>query len=213
MVGQLLGQIKWVERATFRCPSRFSHRGVTGACRGVVLRFDQRTGKTTGGIQRRAEPRRVHAEFTGGSGLLVAPLRRSPPCSSRWLRALPVERRRWVRREPAVVEPVDPLERGVLHFIAALPRATATDELGLVEADDRLGEGVAVRVALGSDRVRRSWLTQALGVADREVLPAPVAVMDRSVGIAASPDGHLQRVQSKVGSQRPRSSPPDDRPE
>ncbi len=41
-----------------------------------------------------------------------------------------------------MVEPVDPLERGVLDVIDPLPRATASDQLGLVEPDDRLGEGV-----------------------------------------------------------------------
>lgn len=46
--------------------------------------------------------------------------------------------------QAAVVEPVDPLERGVLHVVDALPGAALADELGLVQPDDRLGEGVVV---------------------------------------------------------------------
>ncbi len=44
--------------------------------------------------------------------------------------------------ESAMVEPVDPLEGGVLDVVDALPRTTPADELGLVEPDDRLGERV-----------------------------------------------------------------------
>ena len=41
-----------------------------------------------------------------------------------------------------MVKPVDPLERGVLDVVDPLPRAAPADELGLVEPDDRLGQGV-----------------------------------------------------------------------
>ena len=44
--------------------------------------------------------------------------------------------------EAAVVEPVDPFEGGVFEVVEAAPGAAVADELGLVEADDRLGEGV-----------------------------------------------------------------------
>jgi hypothetical protein len=42
-------------------------------------------------------------------------------------------------QEPAVVEPVDPLQGGVLDLVDALPGAAAADQLGLVRADDGLG--------------------------------------------------------------------------
>jgi hypothetical protein len=45
-------------------------------------------------------------------------------------------------QEPAVVEPVDPLQRGVLDLVDALPGAAAADQLSLVQPDDRLGQGV-----------------------------------------------------------------------
>jgi hypothetical protein len=42
-------------------------------------------------------------------------------------------------QEPAVVEPVDPFQGGVLDLVDALPGAAPADQLGLVQADDRLG--------------------------------------------------------------------------
>ena len=45
-------------------------------------------------------------------------------------------------QEPAVVEPVDPLQGGVLDLVQALPGATPADQLGLVQPNDRLGQGV-----------------------------------------------------------------------
>ena len=73
--------------------------------------------------------------------------------------------------ESSVIEPVGPLERAELDVVDAFPRAASTDQLALVEPNDRLGERVVVAVALGSDRVHGSLLAQTLGVADREVLP------------------------------------------
>ena len=75
-------------------------------------------------------------------------------------------------QQAAVVEPVDPLQGGVLDLIQALPGAAPTDEFGLVQADDRLGQGVVVGVPAGADRGDRTGLGEALGVADRQVLAA-----------------------------------------
>jgi hypothetical protein len=50
-------------------------------------------------------------------------------------------------QEPAVVEPVDPLQRGVLDLVEALPRPAAANQLGLVQPNDRLGQGIVVAVA------------------------------------------------------------------
>ena len=51
-----------------------------------------------------------------------------------------------------VVEPVDVLEGGVLDLVPVFPRRPLVDEFCLVEADDRLGQGVVVGVTYGSDR-------------------------------------------------------------
>lgn len=49
--------------------------------------------------------------------------------------------------DPAVVEPIDPLEGCELHRFEALPRAAGSNHLGLVQPDDGLGQGVVVRIA------------------------------------------------------------------
>ena len=76
-----------------------------------------------------------------------------------------------------MVEPVDPLQGGVLDLVQALPWPVPANQFGLVQADDRLGQGVVVAVAAGADRGDRAGLGQAFGVADGEVLAAPVRVM------------------------------------
>ena len=75
-------------------------------------------------------------------------------------------------QEPAVVEPVDPLQGGVLDLVQAPPRATPADQFGLVQPNDRLGQGVVERVAAGAHRGDRSRLGQAFGGANRQVLAA-----------------------------------------
>jgi hypothetical protein len=45
-------------------------------------------------------------------------------------------------QQPAVVEPVDPLQGGVLDLVDALPGAAPADQLGLVQPDDRLGQRI-----------------------------------------------------------------------
>ena len=75
------------------------------------------------------------------------------------------------------------------------------DELGLVEAVDGLGEGVVIAVAPGAHGVHDARVSEALGVADGQVLDAAVRVMDQSreVPVAPAPDGHLEGVESEVG--------------
>jgi hypothetical protein len=58
--------------------------------------------------------------------------------------------------QASVVEPVDPLQRRELDVIDPLPGATPADQLGLVEADDRLGQSVVIRVAFGPNRGDRA---------------------------------------------------------
>ena len=54
-------------------------------------------------------------------------------------------------QKPAVVEPVDPFERGVLDRLQRSPRPAPMDHLGFVEPVDRLGECVVVAVADAAD--------------------------------------------------------------
>ena len=47
-----------------------------------------------------------------------------------------------VLERSAMVEPVDPLGGGDLEVVEALPRPLLLDQLGLVEADDGLGQRI-----------------------------------------------------------------------
>jgi hypothetical protein len=88
------------------------------------------------------------------------------------------------------------------------PGAAPADQVGLGQPDDRLGQGVVERVPAGAHRGDRPGLGQAFGVADSEVLAAPVRMMHQPVQLGlARPDGHLQRGQGQVGPQRPRGLP------
>ena len=49
--------------------------------------------------------------------------------------------------EPSAVEPVDPFQGGELEVLEPPPGAAVADELGLVEPDDRLGQGVVVALS------------------------------------------------------------------
>jgi hypothetical protein len=44
------------------------------------------------------------------------------------------------------------------------------DQLGLVEAVDRLGQGVVIAVAFGTDRVDDAGLLETFGVSDGQIL-------------------------------------------
>src|SRR3954468_14808544 len=72
--------------------------------------------------------------------------------------------------QAAVVEPVDPFERGELHRLEGPPGTAPVDHLGLVEAVDGLREGVVKAVADAADRGLNAGLGQPFGVADRDVL-------------------------------------------
>ena len=70
-----------------------------------------------------------------------------------------------------MVEPADPFEGGQFDGFAGWP-APAVDHLGLVQAVDRLGQGVVVAVALAADGGLDAGLGETFGVADAEVLRA-----------------------------------------
>jgi hypothetical protein len=72
--------------------------------------------------------------------------------------------------QPAVVEPIHPLQRRQLDVVEAPPGTAAADEFGLVETDQGLCGGVVVGVALAAHRPDGAGDVQALGVADGQVL-------------------------------------------
>ena len=83
--------------------------------------------------------------------------------------------------QAAIVEPVDPFQRCELDGLQAAPWPAPVNHLGLEEADHRLGERVIVAVADAADRRLDTGLSQTLGVFDREVLDAPVAMVDEPI--------------------------------
>jgi hypothetical protein len=54
--------------------------------------------------------------------------------------------------EAAVVEPVDVAQGGELQLVEGAPGPVASDELGLVQPDGRLGQAVVVAVTDAADR-------------------------------------------------------------
>ena len=101
--------------------------------------------------------------------------------------------------EPRVVEPMDPRESGALDVVDAAPRAEATDHLGLVEAVDALREGVVVGVADAADGALDARFAEALGVPERHVLNAAIAVVDEARDVTTRVKGLLECVEREVG--------------
>jgi hypothetical protein len=108
----------------------------------------------------------------------------------------------------AMVEPVDPFRGGDLEIVEALPRPPWFDQFGLVEPDDRLGEGVVVREPDVAGRGLDAGGGEVLGVGHGEVLDSVVVVGDQAgtvaVFAATGPDGLLDRVDDERG-----AAPPD----
>ena len=69
-----------------------------------------------------------------------------------------------------MVEPVDPFEGSELDRLEVASGAALTNHLGLVQADDGLGQGIVVGIPDAAHRRLDPGLGQALGVADRQVL-------------------------------------------
>ena len=99
--------------------------------------------------------------------------------------------------EASVVVPVERFQRGELELVETFPGATVSDQLGLVQADDRFGERVVVAVAPGADRAGDVVFGEPVGVANRQILAAAVGVMDEPVEVesltVSRPDGLFER--------------------
>ena len=69
-----------------------------------------------------------------------------------------------------MVEPVHIFEGGVLDLVEVAPWSPRADEFCLVQADDRLREGVIVRIPNRAVRWFDAGLGEPVGVADGQVL-------------------------------------------
>ena len=113
--------------------------------------------------------------------------------------------------QAAMVEPVDPFERGQFDSLAGLP-GPAVDHLGFVQAIDRLGQGIVVAVALAADGGFDAGLGQAFGVANADVLRPAVRMMNQCA-IALGTAGVqrlLERIEHEVGAHGAGDAPADD---
>jgi hypothetical protein len=113
-----------------------------------------------------------------------------------------------------MVEPVDPFESGELHRLGMAPGTASADHLGLEQADNRLGEGVVGAVADAADGGLDAGIGQALGVADRDVLHAAIAMMHQAALTEGTPvmERLFQGIEDKAGLGRSRHPPTDDPP-
>ena len=84
-----------------------------------------------------------------------------------------------------MVEPVDPFQCRELDLFDVPPRAVRPDQFGLVQAVDRLGERVVVRVADAANGSGDPGLLESLRVANAEKLNAAVAVMNQLFEVAS----------------------------
>ncbi len=142
----------------------------------------------------------------------ITRLGQAPPSErSSALRLRPAARCRWARAAGGV-EPVHPLERGKLNRLTGPPRPTSVDHLGLVEAVDRLRERIVKTVADAADRGLDARRSQALGVANRDILHPPIAMVHETATLDRPPrvQGLLKRVEHEAGVRRPAHPPADD---
>ena len=76
-------------------------------------------------------------------------------------------------QQSVLVDPSHPFQGGQSHRFFGFPRCATVDQLGLIQAIDRLGQGVVVAVAFAAHRRRDAGLGQSVAVADADVLRPP----------------------------------------
>ena len=68
--------------------------------------------------------------------------------------------------QPAVIEPVDPFQRGILDVPERSLGTAAVDDVGLVKTVDGLGQSVVIAVAVAADRWLDPGFGKPIGVTD-----------------------------------------------
>jgi hypothetical protein len=87
----------------------------------------------------------------------------------------------------AVVEAIDPFERGKLPRFKVAPRSPSMDNFGLVKTVDRFGESVVVPVANASNGRLDVRLRQSFGIANGHVLRAAVGMTNQPAAMNGLP--------------------------
>lgn len=108
-------------------------------------------------------------------------------------------------KQAPVVEPIDPAEGGHFQILHVAPRALAMDQLDSVKTVDRLGERIVIQVPNAADRWFDASFGQTLGIANGQVLPAAVRMMDQAALLHSPPimQGLFESIENKVSLGRP----------
>src|ERR1700756_3548837 len=83
-------------------------------------------------------------------------------------------------KEAAVVEPVDPFERGGFNCFQRAPWPTTANDLGLEQAIDGFCQRIVVAIANATDRRVYTCFRKAFRIVNGDVLHAPVAMVHQS---------------------------------
>lgn len=111
--------------------------------------------------------------------------------------------------QAAVIEPVDPLERGELDSLEGSPRPTPMDDLGLVKPVDGLSEGIVVAVANAADGGFDPGFGEPLAVSNADVLRASVGMVHQTTAFdwSALVQGLLEGIEHEARMRRSRYAP------
>ena len=86
--------------------------------------------------------------------------------------------------EAAVVPPIDPFQGGKFDLLNAPPWPAPLDQFGFEQAVHRLGQGIIEAVAAAADRTGNTELGKPVVVTNRQILTAPIAVVNQLVEAA-----------------------------
>ena len=87
------------------------------------------------------------------------------------------------------------------HVSEVAPGTSRSDDLGFEESDNRFGQRVVVGVTDAAHRGLDAGFGETLGVVDRDVLYAAVAVMDKPVVLRACVQGLFQGIQCQIAAE------------
>ena len=79
-----------------------------------------------------------------------------------------------------MVEQGHPFQRRQFHRFPVLPWPPFVDQFSLVQPVDRLGQSVVVAVTPATHRRFHSSFAKPLGIADGDILRAPVGMVDQT---------------------------------
>ena len=115
------------------------------------------------------------------------------------------------KRTP-LIEPILTLQSSEFHGLEALQRRAAVNELGCVKPLDGLGECIVTARAETANRRFNPGFRPSFRISNRDILAAPVAVMDQAAAMQGPPvmQSLLQRIKHEPRMRRAADTPADD---